>query len=132
MKVALDNHAGVIIGAYTPGELSLVVPRQAVGTGGKQTVQHSVILTSATLHASWSPMHFGELEDAHFTALHELDVDVVLFGTGERLQFPKPGIVAGFYSRGIGFETMDTAAACRTFNILVAEGRRVAAALLIR
>jgi uncharacterized protein len=56
---------------------------------------------------------------------------VVLLGTGQRQRFPHPGLTHTLAATRIGFEVMDTAAACRTYNILMAEGRRVAAALLL-
>ena len=57
--------------------------------------------------------------------------EVVLFGSGSRLRFAKPEALRPLIERGIGVETMDTAAACRTYNILVSEGRSVVAALVI-
>lgn len=131
MKVALNSHSGVIIGAYRPGEIGLLLPRQPDGSGGKQYFSHSVIITHETLHSAWPPGDFDSLRREHFSAMLDLDVDVVLFGSGSRMRFPDAAILADFYQAGIGFETMDTAAACRTFNILVAEGRPVAAALII-
>jgi uncharacterized protein len=67
----------------------------------------------------------------HFAQLAELDVELVIFGSGERLRFPKPEWQTGLMERRIGLETMDTQAACRTYNILAGEGRKVAAVLLI-
>jgi hypothetical protein len=58
------------------------------------------------------------------------DIELVLFGSGSRVQFPKPPWLAALYARRIGVETMDTRAACRTYNILMTEGRKVLAALL--
>ena len=55
----------------------------------------------------------------------------MLFGSGDRIQFPRPQWLAPLYSRRIGLETMDTQAACRTFNFLAGEGRKVVAALLL-
>lgn len=73
-----------------------------------------------------SPEHFHELIDAR-AQLPEL----VLFGSGRRLRFVAPALLRPLLERGVGVETMDTAAACRTYNILAAEGRRVTAALLL-
>jgi len=70
--------------------------------------------------------HFGELLDAPHTP-----PELVLFGSGARLRFVAPALLRPLLERGIGVETMDTAAACRTYNILAAEGRRVTAALLL-
>ena len=59
-----------------------------------------------------------------------LSPELVIFGSGSRLRFPKPALLQPLMTRRIGFETMDTAAACRTYNVLLAEGRAVVAALL--
>jgi uncharacterized protein len=76
----------------------------------------------------------GRLEDltaAHFEQLLSLNPEVVIFGSGTRLRCVAPGLQRALIERRIGVETMDTAAACRTFNVLTSEGRTVAAALLI-
>jgi uncharacterized protein len=63
--------------------------------------------------------------------LAQTGVELVLLGSGQRLRFPPAGHLQALIRRGIGLETMDTAAACRTYNILASEGRKVLAALLI-
>ena len=68
---------------------------------------------------------------ADFTALLALTPELVVFGSGTKFQFPLATILAAFSTARIGFEVMDTRAACRTYNVLMSEGRRVAAALLI-
>ena len=68
---------------------------------------------------------------ADFAALIELRPELVLFGSGPAFRFPDPRIGAAFATAGIGFDVMDTPAGCRTFNVLMSEGRNVAAALLI-
>ena len=79
-----------------------------------------------------------EAGDARLVAQHrraerlaELRPELVIFGSGERLRFPKPEWQVGLMQRRVGLETMDIQAACRTYNILAGEGRKVAAALLI-
>lgn len=72
----------------------------------------------------------GELAVAHVAAILALEPELVLLGTGPRQLFPPPEFGAEFLRRGVGFEVMDTGAACRTFNVLVAEHRRVVALLL--
>jgi uncharacterized protein len=78
----------------------------------------------------WPVAGFAALTEAHFAALAALAPEVVLLGTGDRLRFPPPQLVAPLARAGIGLEVMDLRAACRTFNILAAEERQVAAALL--
>jgi uncharacterized protein len=68
---------------------------------------------------------------AHFEQLSALGTELVLFGSGSRLRFPRPEWLRPLINKGIGLETMDTPAACRTYNILAGEGRQVAVALLI-
>ena len=78
----------------------------------------------------WPVGDFDTLAAAHFEALLALRPEVVLLGTGERQQFPHPRLYAVLSQARIGLEAMDTRAACRTYNILMSEGRRVVAALL--
>lgn len=80
----------------------------------------------------WPPASFDALAEAHFALIAELRPEVVLLGTGARLRFPHPRLTASLARAGIGFEVMDAQAACRTYNILMAEERVVAAALLLR
>jgi uncharacterized protein len=60
-----------------------------------------------------------------------LEPEIVLLGTGRRQQFPHPRLTQALLEQGVGVEVMDTAAACRTYNVIMLEGRRVAAALLL-
>ena len=78
----------------------------------------------------WTVAGFASLTEAHFAALAALAPEVVLLGTGNRLRFPHPRLTAALARARIGLEVMDVQAACRTFNILAAEERHVAAALL--
>ena len=79
---------------------------------------------------AWSVDDFDALSADHFARLAALAPELVIFGSGARLRFPKPALLQPLMARRIGFETMDTAAACRTYNVLLAEGRSVVAALL--
>ncbi|WP_144154630.1 Mth938-like domain-containing protein [Paraburkholderia sp. BCC1885] len=80
---------------------------------------------------AWPVTSFETLAAEHFAMLIEMRPEVVVFGSGERLRFPHPRLTAALAAQRIGVETMDFKAACRTYNILMAEGRKVAAALLI-
>ena len=75
---------------------------------------------------------FDALAEVHFAVLAALKPEVVLLGTGSRLRFPSPRLTAALARAGIGLEVMDVQAACRTFNILAEEERRVAAALVFQ
>jgi uncharacterized protein len=79
---------------------------------------------------AWRPEAFDRLSTEDFAFLLELNVDIVLLGTGARQRFPHPRLTRALAEAGIGLEVMDVQAACRTYNILVAEERKVAAALL--
>jgi len=97
----------------------------------EQYIRRSVILTPERILGDWPPQTFAELQPEHFQIFAELDLEVVLLGTGERQQLPSPPLVRPLLQQRIGVEAMATAAACRTFNFLLAEGRRVGAALLM-
>ncbi|MBC7731056.1 MAG: Mth938-like domain-containing protein [Bacteriovorax sp.] len=78
----------------------------------------------------WPIGDFALLEARHFEMLAEFKPELVIFGSGSRIRFPKPALVRPLIGRRIGIETMDTAAASRTYNVLLAEGRTVLLALL--
>ena len=78
----------------------------------------------------WAVKRFDQLSTEDFAFLKELKAEIVLLGTGARQRFPHPRLSAELAQAGIGLEVMDLQAACRTYNILVAEERKVAAALL--
>lgn len=79
----------------------------------------------------WGPARFEDLQPAHFAEIAGAGAAVVLFGSGERLRFPPPALLRELVETGVGVEAMDTVAACRTYNVLAAEGRCVVAALLL-
>lgn len=79
---------------------------------------------------SWQVAHFDALTESHFEALAAFKPELVIFGSGPRIRFVKPQLMKVLIGQRIGVETMDTAAACRTYNVLLAEGRSVLAALL--
>lgn len=79
---------------------------------------------------SWNVADFHSLTEENFNALASLGVEIVLLGTGSRQRFPHPRLTAALPDARVGLEVMDLRAACRTYNILVAEERKVAAALL--
>jgi uncharacterized protein len=122
MKFILDNiDGGYLIQRYDAG---MIVIDQAV-------YRESLILLPDRVITDWSPSAVPDLTAADFSLLAGLSPEIVLLGTGERQQFPHPSLTQPLMAQRIGFEVMDTAAACRTYNILMAEGRRVAAALFM-
>ncbi|MEI7785392.1 MAG: Mth938-like domain-containing protein [Betaproteobacteria bacterium] len=99
--------------------------------GVAQKIQHSLVLDSRGQHLDWQCTRFEQLSAAHFDRLADLAPELVVFGSGTRLRFVAPALLRSLMSRRIGVETMDTVAACRTYNILAGEGRHVVAALLL-
>ena len=95
-----------------------------------QSWRQSVIVPWRGAVVPWGPTTAASLDDSHFEALAALEPELVVFGSGIRLQFPKPALLKALMARRIGIESMDTPAACRTYNVLLAEGRSVVAALL--
>ncbi|HTH74182.1 MAG TPA: Mth938-like domain-containing protein [Trinickia sp.] len=93
--------------------------------------ESSILLLPDTPVTDWPVSSFDALGAEHFDLLLQAAPEVVVFGSGARLRFPHPRLTAALTARRIGVETMDFMAACRTYNILMGEGRRVAAALLI-
>ena len=99
--------------------------------GVAEKIEHSVVIGSGGEKLDWHCARFEDLTEAHFSQLAASRPELVIFGSGSRLRFPPPGLLRELMARRIGVETMDTLAACRTYNILAGEGRRVTAALLI-
>ena len=122
MKLSLDLPARInVIRAYGPGELRI----------GEATYRSSVIVTASALIEDWRPARMDDLQPADLEPVVALKPAVLLIGSGPRQQFPDRAVLAALYAARIGFEIMDTGAACRTYNVLVAEGRDVAAALML-
>ncbi len=92
--------------------------------------ERGVIVLPDEVVTGWATA-FEELALAHFDAIALRAPEIVLLGSGARPRFPSPGLYVGLLNARIGVEVMDTGAACRTYNILAAEGRRVAAALIL-
>jgi uncharacterized protein len=96
-----------------------------------QRYERSLLLQPDRIDPTWGPANPDLLTAAHLAPLAGIGCDVVLLGTGDRQRFPGPAILQPLIDARIGVEVMDTQAACRTYNILVAEGRKVAAALIV-
>jgi uncharacterized protein len=92
----------------------------------------SLLLTARGIEvAPWAGLGFEALTAAHFRWIASRELDILLLGTGTRLRFPHPSLTRALVEAQIGLEVMDIGALCRTYNILVAEGRSVGAAVLI-
>ncbi|MDQ5927386.1 MAG: hypothetical protein QG554_2330, partial [Pseudomonadota bacterium] len=96
-----------------------------------ESYAHSILVSHTGPVQPWAASSVRELQEAHFADIVAAAPEVVIFGSGPHLRFPHPALLRGLMAARIGFETMDTPAACRTYNVLAGEGRRVMAALLI-
>lgn len=122
MKFSLDDGAnGYAIQSYD--EQGVVINRRLF--------TQSLVLLPDQLIDHWRPQRFDDLQEPDFDSLARLGPDLVLLGTGNQQRFPSPLLYRSLVATGIGMEIMGTPAACRTYNILMSEGRRVAAALLL-
>ena len=94
-------------------------------------MKKSLIVLPEHLIEEWPVVSVSQLEAQHFENLLSHAPEIIILGTGTKHQFPNQSLLTQFIKLGIGMEIMDTQAGCRTYNILVEEGRRVAAAILI-
>ncbi len=121
MKLHLTGAGSVnLFTAYGEGYVSV----------NNRRIDRSAVVLPDRIVADWSPPGFDALTAAHVQALAGLGAEIVLLGTGSRLRFPPREVTRPLLEAGIGLEVMDLQAACRTYNILVSEERKVAAALL--
>ena len=123
MKFTLDSAPGVhLIKSYSPAGIKV----------GEQLLTRSCIVTATRLVTDFAPESFADFGPAHLPVLFELSPELVILGTGPAQHFAPAAVRAAFAARGIGLEAMELGAACRTYNVLVQEERRVAAALFLR
>lgn len=123
MKLHLSASSGQnLFTGYGPG---YVIVNQA-------RYERNLIVLPDRIIENWEAPGFDGLSAGHFEFLASLKQEIILLGTGMRLRFPHPALTQPLVAAGIGLEVMDTGAACRTYNILVAEDRKVAAALLLQ
>lgn len=122
MIITEDKGEGIYrINSYTLGKITI----------NEILYTHSLILTPNQLIPFWEPQSFEELNDSHLQPILALKPDVVLLGTGQKIKMLPPKLLAKFASQHLRIESMDTGAACRTYTALMAEGRNVAAALIV-
>lgn len=123
MKIALDNeYQGYAVRRYDEGRVTL---------NDGRSIATSLILTTDQVRDDWRPGTFDDLRREDFEIFGELAPQVAILGTGRRQRFPTRDILRYFAARGLSLDVMDTAAACRTFNVLVGEGRHVVMGLLM-
>jgi uncharacterized protein len=123
MKLTKENagRATKVIRAYAPGRINV----------SDVMLTKSFIVASDQLIEDWPPQRFEELSVEHLKAALALDPEILIIGTGREQHFLSGEMMAVLGKGGIGVEVMDTAAACRTYNVLLSEDRKVVAALLM-
>ena len=121
MKFHLSTAKGNIVTGLGPGWVRI----------GATEYRENLVLTSEAVVPGFAPSGFDGLAEQDFAALLAYEPELVILGTGASIRFPHPGLTRALTNSRVGVEVMDTAAACRTYNILAAEGRSVVAALLI-
>jgi len=122
LKLQSDPHSGAnTITGYGDGYVEI----------NQTPYAHAVLLSSDGAISAWPVESFSSLEASDFEQMIALKPELILIGTGSRQRFPKPELLKSLISAKIGFEIMDSQAACRTYNILVGEGRQVLLALIV-
>jgi uncharacterized protein len=122
VKLQSDPHYGAnTITGYGDGYIEI----------NKIPYSHAVLLSSDGEILEWAVKSFDELSPADFSQMAALKPELIIIGTGKRQRFPKPELLKTLIEVKIGFEVMDSQAACRTYNILVGEGRQVLLALIV-
>ena len=121
MKIQPDFISAQSISGYGPGWVAV----------GRDRISTSVVIGSGGERFDWACRRFEDLRPEHFAQLADMGVELVIFGSGNRIRFPQAEWIRPLIEKQIGIETMDTQAACRTYNILADQGRRVALALLL-
>ena len=122
MKLQSDPHSGAnTITGYGDGYVEI----------NKTPYAHAVVLRSDGAISEWPVQTFDQLDASNFSQLVDLKPELILIGTGRRQRFPNPELLKALIFAKIGFEIMDSQAACRTYNILVGEGRQVLLALIV-
>lgn len=121
MKLQPDKSDVQTLTAHGPGWVAV----------NNEKVEASVVVGSRGERFEWNCNSFDDLGPAHFERLAALGAELIIFGSGGRIRFPPAAWLAQLMVQRTGVETMDTPAACRTYNILASEGRHVVAALLL-
>lgn len=122
MKFSLENPLqGHVVRGYEPGRILV----------DAAVYEQNLIVMADLLQPGWEPDTVADLAGRHITALAQHRPEIVIIGTGEKQVFPPRRLFVGLIDLQIGYEIMDTAAACRTYNILANEGRRVLGAFFV-
>lgn len=143
MKFVLEAGNKILIHAYDEGSISVKGIRPDSPQVSDSTldewdrenqlgiIRSSVLISSSGSISPWAASRPAELTPGDMLLIAETQPEVVLIGTGKTLQFPAADCIATLQQQNLGYEIMDTAAACRTFNVLVSEGRTVTLAVMM-
>jgi len=134
MQVSREQATGIYtVHACNSKEVVLNSPNPEDPRDEEQRVllQNSFVITPEQLRTDWPPGSLEQVKGDDLTELAKLEPEVLLLGTGKALRFPATEQLAALIGLGVGYELMNTAAACRTYNILASEGRKVAAAIIL-
>lgn len=145
MKITPDlNRHATLIRSYGDGHVVIVSPSEEKHQETPLTmdndpyegfniekIDENIVVTPETLVRNLLPATPAELGQHHMDHLGEHRPELIIFGTGEKIVFPDQRLTVSLWQKGIGIEVMDTAAACRTYNYLIADDRRVVAALFM-
>lgn len=122
MKLTDENIGStLVIRSYAPNEVRV----------GETVLTHSFLISATQLVPEWKPERIEDLSIDDIEAIVALEPEIVILGSGSKQKFPETRWLASLLSRGIGCEVMDTGAACRTYNVLVSEDRKVVGAIMI-
>lgn len=121
MKLHADPSDVQMVTAYGPGWITV----------NKQEHKGNLLVGSTGFLRPWNCANFESLTAQHFAELAQLNAELIIFGSGSKLRFVHPSWLQPLMQKRIGLETMDTHAACRTYNVLAGEGRIVIAALML-
>jgi uncharacterized protein len=145
MKFTQDSGlAGYIIRGYAPGRITVAYPPARAADNVvalpptsterpvllEEQLTASFVISPQHLLRDWPPQRIEELREEHLRLIATLEPEVVLLGTGPKIRFPNHAWLRAFHQHGVGVEIMDNGAACRTYNILMAEGRYVVAGFI--
>ena len=129
MKLQPDKSSVQVINAYGPGWVS--VGSIVNGVPQLEKVSHSIVIGSHGERLDWHDVGFDQLSADLFDQLAAFKPELIVFGSGSKLRFPSPALQRTLMAARIGLETMDTLAACRTYNVLAGEDRHVLGVFLI-
>lgn len=122
ISLEIDDNKQNVIGAYEPGRIRI----------NSRWYTQSLCLSPTSLLIDWPPINIAGLRQEHMDSLIAMRPELVLLGTGDEIVFPPAELFQVLIEQGIGYEIMNTAAACRTYNMLMSESRKVAAGLIIQ